>query len=251
MSWYSGRTVRFPVAVDKLTVGTAAVDIQFTIPSDLIEFWEEVASDKSNIRVTDADGITDLTWQASAWSYSATGGTGTIQVDNWTPPAEDCIALIWIYTGGTDTTNEGSFTASTPRTGELWSCGVDGPEVQPLTGAVGATRPTQSVAKSTDETITVWLNMGAALTPRRRAFNGTNDCEEISSVVYTVESSGSDQASMYDETEVRFEPSGRIRLLLKAGTTSTEYTVSPVVTTTLGRVLNPRFILSVLDADET
>jgi hypothetical protein len=251
MSWYSGRTVRFPVAVDKLTAGTTAIDLTFDIPADLIEFWAEVASDKSDIRVTDADGLTNLTWQASAWSHSATGGTATIQVDAWTPPAEDCIALIWIYAGGGDTTNEGSFTASAPRTGTVWSCGIDGPVAQASTGLVGATRPTQVVGKSTDETLMIWLDVGARLAPRPVAFNGTKDCEEIESITYTVELAGADQSALYDETAVRFDRRGLVRLQVQAGTVDTEYTVSPVITTTNGRTLNPRLILSVIDPDET
>lgn len=251
MSWYSGRTVRFPVAVDKLTAGTGAIDITFAIPQDLIEFWSEVASDKSDIRVTAADGVTDLTWQAASWSYSATGGTATIEVDGWTPPVEDCIGLIWLYAGGGDTTNEGSFTASTPRTGMLWSCGIDGPVARAVSGLVGATRPAQVVAKSTEEVLAVWIDVGSVLTQRPVAYNGTKDCEEIESVVMTVELAGVDQSAMYDETVIRFDRRGLVRLVLQAGTTDTEYTVSPVIVTTNGRTINPRFILSVIDPDET
>lgn len=251
MSWKADRTVRFPVVIDKLTAGTSATDLTFDIPADLPEFWSVVESDKSNIRITDADGVTDLTWQASSWSYASTGGTATIEIDNWTPPAENCMAVIWLYTGGTDTTNEGSFTAATPRTGYVWSCGVDGTTVAGRTNTNGSATPDQTLYKSTDETIAAWVAVDGQLAKRRTAYNDRNDCEEIESITYSVTTGGADQASMYDETKVRVSQDNRVRLWLKAGADGTDYTVEPVITTTSGRVLNPRFLLSVVDADET
>lgn len=237
--------------IDKLTVGTSAIDLTIAIPADLPEFWSVVASDKSNIRVCDADGVTDLTWQASAWSYSAAGGTGTIEIDNWTPPAEDCIAVIWLYTGGTATTNEGSFTASTPRDGYVWSCGVDGQTVAGRSNTSGAANPDQTIYKSSDESIAVWVAMDGQLAKRRTPYNDRNDCEEIENVTYTVTASGADQAALYDETKVRVSQDNRVRIWLQAGSDGTTYTVEPVITTTSGRVLNPRFLISVVDADES
>gem|GEM_PF-4082106 len=251
MSWKADRTVRIPIVVDKLTAGTSAIDLTFAIPADLPEFWSVVANDKSNIRITDADGTTDLTWQAAAWSYSASGGTATIEIDNWTPPAEQVFAVLWLYTGGTDTTNEGSFTASTPRNAYVWTCGVDGPTLAATTGTPGSASPAQIVDKSTDETIAVWLDVGPRLAKRRVAYNDRTDCEEVESVAYSVTLAGADQSAMYDETKIRMTADNRIRVWLKAGSDGSTYTVETVITTTSGRVINPRFLLRVIDADET
>jgi len=252
MSWKSGRTVRVPIIVDKLSAGTSAIDLTFTVPADHVEFWDAIdaaSDDKSTIRVTDADGTTDLTWQATAFDFAAK--TITIEIDNWTPPAEQVMAQIFVYAGGTDTTNEGSFTASTPRTGYAWTCDVDGPVVSPYVGPSGATRPTQIIGKAAGETIAVWMDLRPVLAKRIAHYNGHPDCEEIVSVTIQVLLSAADQTAMYDQTATRMTADGLVRILLKAGTTANQYTVSPTITTTGGRVLNPRFLLDVTTADET
>jgi hypothetical protein len=252
MSWKSGRTVRVPIIVDKLTSGTSAIDISFTVPADHVEFWDAIdaaSDDKSTIRVTDADGTTDLTWQASSFTFATR--TLVVEVDNWTPPAEQVMGVIFIYAGGSDTTNEGSFTAASARTGYAWTCDVDGPIVSPYVGPAGATRPTQIIGKAAAETIMVWLDVRAVLAKRTAHYNGHPDCEELVSVDVEVLLAAADQTAMYDLTETRMTADGLVRFLLKAGTTANQYTIAPTLTTTGGRVLTPRFLLDVTTADET
>ena len=126
MAWYWDSanpahrwTHRFPVMVDNSAGSTGAIDITVTVPPALEAFWDAILSSGNDIRVTDANGSTLLTYQLAA-GFSATTRTCVIQVDNWTPPAASSMPVIWVYAGNADAASAaGSFTASGPITGYM------------------------------------------------------------------------------------------------------------------------------------
>tara|TARA_R100000084_G_C4523406_1_gene87841 strand:- start:246 stop:482 length:237 start_codon:yes stop_codon:yes gene_type:complete len=74
--------------------------------------------------------------------------------------------------------------------------------------------------------------------------------EELHSINFDVEANGSSQSAMFEESKTRVIDPGWIRVRVKAGSTGTAYTIIPKITTSLGRVIEARAVMKVVNTNE-
>ena len=250
MSWYdTSWRFRAPVAVNNLS-GASTIDISFVIPSDH-PFWDTIQSSGNDIRITDSDGRNLLTFKRAAWTYATK--SATIEVDGYSAPDADSMALVWLYWGSAGASDAVSvFTASSAKTGTLDPISVPKQNVFTVSpNSPGATQPQNVITKGTAETVFAWLDFSSYLIKRPVQFGGSNFDEEIDSVSFQVFYGVSDETGVYDETQTRFFHPALVRLQLTGGTDGRDYTVSATVRTTSGRVINPRILLKVKNVNES
>lgn len=245
MTWYdSDWTHREAIAVDN-TSGASTIDISCALPSDW-GFWDTVKADGSDIRLTAGDGLTLLSHQLSGWN--ATNKTGTIEIDDYTVGSSDAIIWVWLYYGNAAATSVAdTFTVSSAKTGNVEPvCNVR-PVFRAGSLAPGRTQPADQIAKSTDETIHVYLDFAGMLNRRCERVNGSVLGEEIDYVTAEVKLNGVAQASMIDLTKTRFIQPSTVQLHITGGADGSDYTITTQATTSKGRTLNPRILLRVKD----
>lgn len=247
-TWYIPKK-RASITLDAVDTSS---DYTITIPKDWSDFWDDVDSSGLEIEVTDADGLTTLTYQWS--SFTSSTRTGVLQIDNYTSPVNG-IAQIWLYWGMSGaSTGAGSFSASSPRNGY-----VDlGAVVQPIATAPerpGDTIPLHRVSKASTETIWVWLDFGKELVRRDQVSDEHSQWEEIDGVTYAVTLAGVAQGGMVSASSPRVHEGRYVRLPVLAGSSGSDYTLSATITTTYpaqqsGRVLVRRAMVQVKDVSE-
>lgn len=252
-SWAWSR--RIPIAVDLTGGATGAQDVNIALPADWDDFWENVRSSGEDIRVTDADGITLLTIDLNGFSKS--NRTGTIEIDNWTPPGTGSrIPLIWLYWGESSaTTVVSSFAPAGALTAYVELGAPGGPRHLFLSSEpLGATRPDGAIAKRSGETVHVWLCVAALMGPRLKDQADRSLYEGISYVTYDVQTGGASQAAMVTAASPRFVEDEQlrvwVRLEVKAGSDNTDYTALLTVRTTEGQTLVGTWLVRVRDTDE-
>ena len=110
MAWYNGDwKYRTPLTIANHG-GVSAPEGQITIPKSLGRFWDTVASNFVDVRVTAADGVTLLDWAFDGGTPSQANRTATIQIDDHdvaTPygnAAASASVGAWLYWGN-DTAN--------------------------------------------------------------------------------------------------------------------------------------------------
>jgi len=233
--------------------GGPTIDVDAAL-SDLPDwFWENVLASGDDLRVTEADGVKAVPFEAD--SFNATTRTGTIQIDNYTPDADalNKHAVFWLYWSHTGT----PATASTPVT----VSGARASYFQPYTRPtlyrytwrperLGVTNPRKRITKQVGETIHVWWNLEAALSRMSAPQNGALRGEEIRWIAFDVTDGGASQAGMFDATALRVLHPGLVRTQIQAGTNATAYTLELTIGTSYGRVLEPRILLKVQNVDE-
>ena len=250
MSWYSKSwSMRWPVLVDNSGGGTSPVDLSIALPTVWPDFWDRVQSSGADVRVADADGVTLLTYQLNSWNYA--NQTGTVEVDNYSPPKAGEPFVVWLYFGNAAASSAaGSFTASTPLTGYVHPGAATGPLLTGSPASVGSTEPGQRVQKTSKEITFLWLDLSREMERLPVAHQGSVAFEEVQHLDYEVLNNGTDEASEKNWTELRVLPGSRIRIHHTGGTDGDDRTLSLAVTTTTGRTLNPRVLLNVRDIDE-
>lgn len=242
MSWIDANIPRRAPIVVPVSSGSAT-QVKLDIPAVWPEFWDSVQSDRSDIRITLADGVTKVAnWQATTWTYASK--SGVIHIASLTPPVSSGAFILWIYWGAAgQTTSEGTVVPSAPIDGYVWPGGPDGVILSSSPNTPGSTSLEQLVAKTTTEELAAWFQM-PQMAQREIPFGGSLAFEELESVSYTVDDVSTAQSGMVDSTKVR-ALSNAVRFWIKAGSTGEDYTINPVFTTTLGRKVNPRALLRV------
>lgn len=250
MSWYDeawGR--RWPIIVDNSAGGTSAIDVSIVVPSQFPDFWDYVDSAGADIRVTAADGVTLQTYQLSGFDFA--NRVVTIELDNVTPPAASEMFVLWLYYGNSGASSAaGSFTASTPLTGYIHPGQTIGPIVRGDPPAPGSTEPAERLQKTSSEVLYAWVDMRRVLEKFATKFEDSLAYEEVQSIDLDALNNGSDEASERTLADIRMVNGPLIRINHTGGSDSDDRTLSLTVTTTLGRVLNPRVLLNVRDIDE-
>jgi len=242
-------TYAVPVAVDNTGGSAGAIDISFTVPTDLQSFWTTVLSSGNDVRVVDADGRTLLNYQLKTWTYASR--VGVIEVDNYAAPAGE-MCQIWLVWGCAGASSAASvFVAASAKTGYITTSGPPTPLVPAIRERFRSQRPANTLQKASGESIYFTLDLRGGLTPRRQGepVGGDLRYEEIDYVSYRVTLAGAAQAAMIDETKIRFFKEGP-RLYLTAGSDGTEYVVEVTVGTTDLQVLIFYVWLSVRNSDE-
>lgn len=272
MAWKDGGwKYRIPIAIDNSTP-SALVDVQIPIPEDFDLFWDTIDTAGDELRITQADGITDATYQLGASpAWSKANRTGIIELDGFTADGTDAgVVLGWLYWGLSGAGNgEGSFTVSTPVNGYLHmgAPAILGGGQRPIPGS---SRPERRIQKTVGERIYIWFELRNQLERRSRKYAKKFFWEEVQRVVSTISTGGSTTptSTMAEAASTRFveTPAGAfyVGVIVKAGTTATDYTIEPVIKTfapeiTIDtgalvqgqyRTLEPRALLRVEDIDE-
>ena len=269
MAWLDGWLYRVPIAIDNTTPG-ATNDVSVPIPGDLDHFWGIIDTAGDELRMTNADGITLLTYQiASATpSWSVANKTGRLEADAVLCDGTDAgVCLIWLYYGNDGASAAaGSFTASGAVDGFIHAAKpgafvVDAGEVK-----AGTSKPLRRIQKTIGERIYVWFELRRLLEKRTTASGEKLLWEEVQRVVSAVSDGGGLETTMVEQDKTRFvETSDKfyVGFVIKAGT-ETDFTIEPIVKTyapetsidagvlvqSAYRILEPRALLTVKDLDE-
>lgn len=235
-------------------------DMTITVPPDWDLFWEAIQADGDDIRVTDSDGVTLLDYQWASFTYATR--TGVIEIDDLPGSGAEDARCVWLYFGNAAATDgAATFTASTPIDGMIHLGDPSGIVLDVISDPPGATEPSQQVAKTTTGQLLIWWRIGY-LETRQAPYNGHILYEEPYAVSADVLSSGTPQGSMTDASALRFvygtDGYTYVRMLVKAGSDATDYTIAVSVTSVIGsttddtvkRIVTGRALLRVNDPAE-
>lgn len=256
--WYrTGSTIpqyRRAVSVDS-SASAAAADAAFTLPPVLSEFWDAIDASGNELRVTDADGFTLLTYQLSG--FSKTNRTGTVQLDNISAGVAS-VQQVWLYYGMSGAASAaGSFVYSASKAAVLYP-GAPLDDPRPIRWSPqrpGDTRPRESRSKSADEVIWLQFDFGPALQMLDSPGDGQAQFEELDEVTYAVTLAGATQSGMVSASSVRYLGGGLVQVVVQGGASGSSYTVEVTARTTYptqqtGRTLEARALLVVQDVSE-
>lgn len=257
-SWFnSAWRYRRPIAVHNTGSTTYSIDIP--IPKDWDDFWTNIQADGDDITLCLPDGFTEVTSSiATAFdlgsSFSVATRDAHIRLDKLTGRVANRVNMLWLYWGNpaepaTNTfgawSSPATVFAEVPRTNAL----LGRPRIVTAPEPEGTTVPTAKLQKTSAEVQYVYWDMRNEMQKRQAEYNGSRLLEGIETVEVSSESSGS-SASVVDATDVMFLDHGVVRTRHAGGTNKSDYTVKLVTTTTLGRVLDRRFLLRVRDPRE-
>lgn len=252
-------TRRAIISVDN-SAGAGSADIDVTIPKGLDAFWDVIDSAGNELRVVAPDSQTVLSYaidNGSGGAFDATAianRNGRLQIDGATLPAvANSTVGLWLYWGTTTTQGSGASAVSIASAIngyiEISNPGQYRFAHQPQ--VPGQTRPRHTVHKRASEEVALWVNYGELLQKRPTPANKGVYHEEIwygtPSVVNT---SAADQSAMYDASKNRlvwWNNDFWYKMVVKAGTTATNYTALPSVWTILpgGTAYNQRIISTI------
>lgn len=252
MSWYaSSSQYRVPVAVDNNS-GAATIDVTLTIPKDFGLFWSKVASNGHDIKLTDSDGFTALTWQRQTWDYAARNAV--LQIDDWSPDSADATVIAYLYFGESSPTDTSgpAFTASSPKTGLVLAgvppAGITIIDAEPL--PVDSEVPTTRYAWPPGQSGFVVFDVTRHLAKQAAAFNDAPDFEEIAAVEVETRNNGTPYGSGNTPAKTRVSQyNGRVLvwMFITGSVDGQDYIDEIEITTSLGRTL----IFSALRKSET
>ena len=240
MSWYDPLWKRRAAILIDNHGGASTIDVDAVVPADMPSFWDNVLASGNDIRVTDADGLTLLTFGTTG--FNATTKVCTLNIDNYAVNSTVAGVTAWVYWDNAAAADaRTSFSTSSAKTGyiEIGSPG-SGSEAVVIAKPVspGVDNPPHVIAKDPGEQIHVWFNVLPALRKRRIPFNKSFYLETIQSVTYDVlDSSAASVASMVDTTTVRVLHPGWVRVKILAGADDTNYVIQLKVSTTEARIL--------------
>jgi len=233
-------------------------DVTFTVPTNWDFFWNNVGqSDGDDVVLTTADGETIATFQhASAFSTSTRNCV--LQADGVaTNTAGANGQVLWLYWGNTTVASQaGSFAYSASKTAYVLTSSYDR-DIR----FVWAREPNDSnkarprMQKTAAEVVLVAIDYRSVLSKRRTPYGGGVEDEEPSYFAYAVYSATSAQAAMIDATAIRAD-NQYVYVIVRAGTTGTEYTGRVTMTTTsksntgLARTLEFSFTIRVKNPTE-
>lgn len=258
MGWLSGYRKRIAGTHRYSSGGTVQFSLSFPAYHD--DFWNTVDSDGYGVRVTDADGVTQIAYQVV--SFDQATRTGTLKVSNvaTTDPGQK---VFYLYYDPEDTPADGSTTVTVTTAADAkFDQQQPRNAFAPSRPEYGQTTPTQTVSKDSAEYLWIWFDITDAMEkPVAGTLYGHPRYEEVRTAAFSVEQGGSDQGSMYADANVdvietldgRTYVGGRVI----GGTTANVYTgVMQVVTCIPGapdtsyRIVEFRTTIQVQDLTE-
>ena len=101
---------RIPVAVDNTGGAVVNKDVTIALGPTAVAFWDAVDSNGYQIRITAADGVTELRWGRASFDYPNRECTLKVLGDSgsgakWTPPATG-MCLLHLYVGNASITTD-------------------------------------------------------------------------------------------------------------------------------------------------
>ena len=246
---------RRSISIDATASATAS-DVQIVIPSALSEFWDAIDASGNELRVTDADGETVLSYKitGSVSGFDRSTRDGIIQIDDYDPAAV-CVGQAWLYYGISGASSgAASFTFAASRTGYI-NPGAPISIISAAPQRPGDTRPRDAVSKMADEVIWVWFDFGELLQVLTTPNGEQQQWEELDEVTYYVTLAGATQAGMVSASSVRIIGGRYVQLLVQGGSTGSSYTLAVQAKTTYptqqtGRTLAARCLVRVKDVSE-
>jgi hypothetical protein len=266
-TWYSSNyKYRLPISVDNSAGGTGTYSFSLTIPTDLDLFWSYVQSDGDDIILTGPDGFTPITAanataididNGSGGAFNGSSKLGRIRLDKYTAGTANSACFLWLYYGYSAATVNSDFGAwSSPATVTAVVGREGGERVSPriLTRAEddGATTPRTTIVKTSTGTQWVYWDFRQELNQRDEPYNGYLWYEGISSAVLSAEIATVNNTAVITATNVLLlgKRGAVIRTVHPAGSSGSDYLIKLKVTTSIGRVFDRRFRLSVFDPVE-
>lgn len=245
---YSWRR-RASVSVDNIAGGAGAIDITFSLPAAWDEFWTEIDTSGNELRVVDADGVTKLVYSVATWDKTAR--TGVVSVDGYTAPAAGMLQIFVYWNASGAAAGTAATVIAAAKTGVIETCGPAGPDlVRADLARPNESRPRKQIAKGTDETRDVWIDLGPQLPQRVRPTAEHLECDEIDYATYTVTLAGAAQGGMVSTGSTRLYAGRYMKVRILAGADAADYTLVPLVRTVEGLILAPRAWIRVRDLDE-
>jgi hypothetical protein len=251
---------RFPVAVDNTAGGTANADVRITIPETLDDFWQNIDASGYQIRVTDSDGITEVSYKWN--SFTAASRTGILDIvgasgtTTWSAQASS-VPLLWVYVGDS---NAGDDQDATAPAGAVLAgtISAEAPAGTIVVGqpAPGRSEPANRRSQTSTERKAYWFDFSKVLRGTVRKYNSRANFEEIDYVEVSSVSAGSG-ASIEVEADTRYVGNRGmyVRVTVTGGSDATDYTVIVKATTkipddTVYQVAEGRLLILVRDADD-
>lgn len=236
MSWAApgGIVWRRRVAISVPIAGSTPVDVDVVIPPEWDEFWAAIDSAGNELRVVWYDSRTVLSYavdDGAGGAFDATAREGRLRLDNVTVPATASTLLLWLYFDPETTAGDGStaVTMSTPLTGYI-ELGRPGQyRLAHAPNVARATKPRTIIHKTANEQVYLWVRYDHALGKRSTPGNRAIVHEEaLFATISVQDNAAADQAAMYDADQLRWVWTSRaelwLRVLVKAGTSGTNYT---------------------------
>ena len=240
MSWYDANWKRRAAILIDNHGGASTIDVDAVMPSDWPSFWDNVQASGDDIRVTDSDGVTELTFGTTG--FNATTKVGTINIDDFAVNSTTAGIVAWIYWDNSAAADaRTAITTVSPKTGYI-EIGSPGSGSEPVVigrpVSPGVDNPPHIISKDPGEHIHVWFNLLPAMRKRRIPFNNSIYLETLQTATYDVlDSAGASVPAMVDTTTVRVLHPGWVRMKVLGGTDDANYVIQLKVSTTEARIL--------------
>ncbi len=252
------------------TDGTS--DAQVVLPATLTHLWAVLNGSTDEILVTQADGVTELAYKLTDKLFTGAAAVADrnvgIQVQavpiRYGTDGKGRLQRFRIYYGLSGYTQSlTAFTASSPLTGtiELGAAPQSARTIVVGPSPPGATLAPATLAKTSEESLYVWLDVSAFLAKRTRPYAKSLAYEEVLELLNDAETAGMREISggtttrtMVDVEKCSVTTLGRrtwIKVYVTGGTDGTDYALIIPFRTTLGQTLQARFRVQVRDVDDT
>lgn len=249
MTWYNEEYRRRQIVGINVFGGTgttATIDVNFIVPSDWDDFWDNIRSDFKDVVVTDSQGrLVDFSRRDANYSNR----TLTLEIDGLQIKNDDAMNVAYIYYYYPDETVDSSVstTITSAKTGHILLSAPHSRVVQTRNAQSALDAPIQSFVKGSGDEVHVFWIVGNTFAKRLSPYNERNDEEGIEFVkIANYDSSGTDASARYTESETRLG-NGFVRATYKAGDSGSDYAIAVEIKTTLGQVIENRAILRVID----
>lgn len=250
MTWYNENYRRRQIVAVDVTGGsggTATVDVEFKVPSDWDDFWDNIRSDFNDVVVTDSLGDLVNFARKSGANYSTRNLT--LQIDGLEVKNDNSIYAVYVYFFNPNETTDSStsVTITSAKVGNIMLSAPHSRMVSARDSQNALDVPLQSFVKGSSDEVHVFWATSNGLAKRIVPYNDRNDEEGIEYVqIYSYDSSGANASARYDIGDTRFG-NGFVRASYKAGDSGTDYAIAIKVFTTLGQLYENRAILRVID----
>jgi len=242
VSWFDADyPLRIPIAVDN-NGGAASIDASVVLPVEWEAFWGAIDADGHELRVTDSNGRTAVTWKRGNWTYASR--LAQIDVNAWSPASDDATVILWLYWGNSGATDgAGTFTPSSAKTGKVTPFGPAAGDIVIRGGPLpaGTDNPPTVYGWQPGREGWVWFQGDHLLHRLPEKFNGRPNLEEVAAINVATRNGGSAYADGNAPSKTRFVElaDGRqlVGMWLEGGADGQTYIDEVTVTTTLNRVL--------------
>lgn len=257
MSWYKDLSAslaypyRWPITVYN-SGGSGNNDVTITLPPEWDEFWGVVQSTGYDIRFTRSDGTTAIAWKRTTWTYAS--HTAVLELDA-VPLIATGVTVVWMYWGAGSSAADGATTPtiSSAKTGQVSLHRPDRARIfRYRTASPGSQRPPDTIAKTANEKVMVWVDWSSAINPRVGSGNSRANYDEAGSTVLDVQTGAASQSAMFDQSEIVAVGANRpiFGYWVQAGTSGSNYVIIPKLTTAEGLVYEHRVRMQVYSTAE-